>query len=312
MIVLRASCALCLVMGCTVDPQDSAWIGRAAFDPDSVDVALVDRFSPEAGVLAIRSEGNILPNAGEPIDFDRAPFLVQGFGPRGERIRYYDLDVKSQVPAALYVIARDGVDVEGQLPILSRLPGHDGYNDFWRVYEVEAPEGYRANSIVQERDVFDSGFLVTPTSRIVHRAVVPPGSSALLRYGDADSSLGRAWHDGAVASFLSFEESVASVPGPLGEVAVGISYIWVTFNLNADQTNGGPASGAMLEPSGVQTHNVAETLPGDEGYSPLWMVIVYDNAAFPRVMDRESAESAPVIARVSSLLVNCPIVALEP
>ena len=67
-----------------------------------------------------------------------------------------------------------------------------------------------------------------------------------------------------------------------------------------------------MDESGVQTHNVAETLPGDAGYSPLWMVIMYENTAFPDVSNRDSAERAPVVAGVGSPLVNCPIVALDP
>lgn len=301
-----------LSLACSADAMSNAWIGRPALDPDNAGVALVDRFSPAAGVLAVRSESNGLPAPGEPIDFDRSPFLVRGFGPRGEHIRYYDLDIKSQVPAALYVLTRGGSRLSGQLPILSRLPGDAGYNDFWRVHEVDVPEGYRENSMVGERDVVDSGFLVTPTSRIVHRAVVPPESSALLRYDGAENGLGRAWYGGQVASFLSFEEAVSSVRGLLGEVAVGIAYIWVTFNLNADQPGGGPASGVMQDASGVQTHNVADSLPGESRYSPLWMAITYDNAAFPSVMDRDSAERAAVVAGVGSPLINCPVVAVDP
>jgi hypothetical protein len=237
--------------------------------------------------------------------------LVHGLGPRGERIRYYDLDIKSQVPAAIYILMQGGGEVEGQLPILSRLPGEPGYNDFWRVHEVEVPPGYRPNAMIREQDVVDSGFLVTKTSRIVHRAVVPPGSTARLRYGGEDAGEQRGWHDGRVASYLAFEDSVLSVPGPSGEVAVGIAYIWVTFNGNPDQPGGGPPSGVMRDASGIQTHNVAASLPGDPDYSPLWMVIIYDNAAFTSVLDLDSAERAALVAAVGSPLVNCPVVARD-
>jgi hypothetical protein len=85
----------------------------------------------------------------------------------------------------------------------------------------------------------------------------------------------------------------------------------VTFNVNPDQPSGGPASGFRTEPNSHQTHNVPATLPGDEGYSPLWLVTVYDNADFPSVRDLDTASKAKVLAP-GAAIVNCPIVFVEP
>jgi hypothetical protein len=66
----------------------------------------------------------------------------------------------------------------------------------------------------------------------------------------------------------------------------------------------------MTEPESDQTHNVLETLPDDEGYSPLWDVDVYDNADFDAVSDLESAQAANILA-TGVALVNCPVVSIE-
>ena len=57
----------------------------------------------------------------------------------------------------------------------------------------------------------------------------------------------------------------------------------------------------------MQTHNVASSLPGDLDYSPLWLVSIYDNAAFAKVWNEATVLSAPFKAR-DVATVNCPIV----
>ncbi|MDX1579165.1 MAG: hypothetical protein R3266_11810, partial [Gemmatimonadota bacterium] len=93
--------------------------------------------------------------------------------------------------------------------------------------------------------------------------------------------------------------------------AVPISPIFVTFNVNPDQDGGGPPSGFRTENGSSQTHNVLATLPGDAGYSPLWQVSVYDNAAFERVRNLRSLGVAKILAS-GVALVNCPVVLVEP
>ncbi len=117
----------------------------------------------------------------------------------------------------------------------------------------------------------------------------------------------RAWHRGQVAKFFSFGEA------PLSAAAgnVPLSPIYVTFNVNPGQPNGGPGSGFRTEPNSEQTHNVPFTLPGDAGYSPLWLVSVYDNADFPSVRDRATALKAKVLGP-GVAMVNCPIVFTAP
>src|SRR5262245_32975520 len=93
-----------------------------------------------------------------------------------------------------------------------------------------------------------------------------------------------------------------------GNILLSPSY--VTFNVHPGQPNGGPSSGFHTEPNSEQMHNVPLTLPGDAGYSPLWLVSVYDNADFPSVHDRATALKARVLGP-GVATVNCPIVSMD-
>ena len=135
--------------------------------------------------------------------------------------------------------------------------------------------------------------------------VVPDKSTARARLNGESAALQRAWYQGQVAKFFSFAEA------PLAGASVPVSPIYVTFNVNPGAPNGGPGSGFKAEPNSEQTHNVPFTLPGDPGYSPLWLVAVYDNADFPNVHDRASALKAKVLAP-GAATVNCPIVFVTP
>ncbi|PSP55473.1 hypothetical protein BRC82_05950 [Halobacteriales archaeon QS_1_67_19] len=56
--------------------------------------------------------------------------------------------------------------------------------------------------------------------------------------------------------------------------------------------------------------NVIDAVPGDEGYSPLWTVNVYDNADFDGVSDLSSARDAELLD-AGAATVNCPVVDAE-
>src|SRR5262249_39925754 len=111
----------------------------------------------------------------------------------------------------------------------------------------------------------------------------PDKSTAKARLNGGSAALQRAWYQGQVAKFFSFDEA------PLSGSDVPLSPIYVTFNVNPDQPNGGPGSGFKAEPNSEQTHNVPATLPGDTGYSPLWLVAVYHKANWPEVKDLKTA-----------------------
>ncbi|APW97743.1 hypothetical protein CHINAEXTREME_08115 [Halobiforma lacisalsi AJ5] len=92
-----------------------------------------------------------------------------------------------------------------------------------------------------------------------------------------------------------------------GSDGVPTSPIYVSFDVNPDEDGGGPQPGFMTEEMSEQTHNVAASLPEDEGYSPLWTVSVYDNEEFGDVSDLESATDVTVL-ETDTATVNCPVV----
>jgi len=283
-------------------------MGMEPMDPTEADAATVDRFSEDAGTLMVRSDENGLPGADEPIDFDAKPFFHQGLGPDGEIVQYYNFDVHALSPAPIFKLVREdsGDPVEGQLNIVGVKPGDDGYNDFWQVHKVEVSSEYEANSLTDVSSIMDGDYSVEKTRKIVNCPVVPEGSTASKRAGDAGTGLTQGWYDGKTVSYLTFAES----PLTAENESVPLSPIYVTFNENPGEDGGGPPSGFVTEDGSAQNHNVVGSLPGDDDYSPLWLVNIYDNADFGSVSDLDSAKDAEILAR-GAANVNCPLVSVE-
>ncbi|WP_323676924.1 hypothetical protein [Halorubellus sp. PRR65] len=290
--------------GSTTEGDD---MGMEPTDPDMAERAAVDRFSDDAGTLHKRSANPDLPGPDEPIDFDRKPFWHQGLGPDGEVVQYYDLDVQPIGPAPIYVLFREGEDqpVADQLNVVGVKPGDDGYSDFWRVHEVTVPEDYEANAITSVDAIDDGDYPVEATDTLVNCPVVPDGSTAEKRVGDGDTGLTRGWYDGKTVSYFTFAEASLEVTNGV----VPLSPIYVTFNTDPGEDGGGPQSGFVTEDGSAQNHNVVASLPGDDDYSPFWLVNVYDNDDFDSVMDLASAKNANVLAQ-GAANVNCPLVSV--
>ena len=136
--------------------------------------------------------------------------------------------------------------------------------------------------ITDAATLLDAGYKMEQTGALRNMPVVPDKSTARARLNGESAELHRAWYQGQVAKFFSFAEAPLAASG----ANVPLSPIYVTFNVNPGAPNGGPGSGFKAEPNSEQTHNVPFTLPGDPGYSPLWLVAVYDNADFPTVHDQ--------------------------
>ena len=277
-------------------------------DPDTAPVAAIDRFSATAGNLFVRSAGNGLPGANQPVNFDQAPFITQGLGPDGEIVRYYNFDVMPTTPAPIFVLFREGetAPVAGQLNIIDVIPDDQGYSDFWQVVRVTVPRNYVANTVTSVAEIVAAGFTREATTIIVNCPVVPSGSTAAL--GGGANGLVRGWYRDQVVFYFDFNERpLSTTTGGL----VATSPIFVAFNTNPDQPGGGPPSGFRTELGGVQTHNVVATLPADAAYSPLWSVNVYDNADFNAVQNLATAQAATILG-TGVALVNCPVVSVSP
>lgn len=269
-------------------------------DPDTAPRAMVDRFSAAAGTLMVRDGSNGLPAAGDAIDFDQGPFITTGLSPAGQVTRYYNFDVQPTQPAPIYVLVHDGQPVADQLNIVDAVPGDAGYNDFWQVVTVTVPADYVANSITSATELAAAGFPMTTTETLVNCPVVPEGSTARSRFAGGAADLHRGWYRDQLVHYFTFEER------PLSGSIVPTSPIYVSFNVNPDQPGGGPPSGFRTETGSAQTHNVVATMPANEGYSPLWRVQVYDNAAFDSVTNLATAQQARLLG-TDVANVNCPI-----
>jgi hypothetical protein len=283
--------------------------GPTGLDPDDAPVVAVDRFG-SFGQIHSRDSDPSLPGPGEPVDF--AAMTTRGLGPDGQKVQYYNFDVQSRVPMVAYqLVLPSGVPVAGQLPIIDAVPGDDGYTDFWRIDRVTVSTDYVANSVTSADEVVASGWPIAEGEAIVNWPVVPDGSTAPVRIDGGDASTSRAWYRSQVAPYFRFDEHpLAPVPLGLFEGQVPLSYIWVSFNVNPGEDGGGLPSGFKTEPGTDQTHNVIATVPGDDDYSPLWMVNVYDNAEFDQVSDRDSAFNATLLATPPGE-VNCPVMTIE-
>jgi len=290
--------------------NSAAQAAMHGMDPDKAPVAAVDRFSAKAAHLQLRTASNGIPGPNMPVDFDTGPFITQGLSPTtGKPVRYYNFDVQSTMPAPVYVLYRRGEDqpVADQLDIIDTLPGDRGYNDFRQVWKAWVPKSYVANTITSAAKLRKAGYKMEKTDALRNMPVVPDKSVARTRLNGESPELQRAWYRGKVAKYFSFSETRLSVAG----TDVPVSPIYVTFNINPDQPDGGPSSGFRTEMNSKQTHNVPSTLPGDGGYSPLWLVSVYDNADWPMVRDLDTVSKAKILA-AGAATVNCPVVFVAP
>jgi len=296
LLVLLAGAAAC---------SDGSSPAAEARDPATAAKAAVDRFSDSAGHLQKRSDSPSLPQPDQPVNFDQGPFLTDGLGPAGQKVRYYNFDVQPTQAAPIYLLFKTGssTPVSGQLNIVDVIPGDAGYNDFWRVHKVTVPADYVANSVTSYAEIAAAGYGIEPTNMLVNCPVVPEGSTATLRLGGEDPALQTGWYRGKTVRYFSFTEKALTTDSG----AVPLSPIFVSFNVNPGAAGGGPASGFKTEAGSVQTHNVTGTIPSDPAYSPLWLVNVYDNAAFASVANLTTALAAPSLAP-GAAMVNCPIV----
>src|SRR5256885_6085186 len=99
---------------------------------------------------------------------------------RNASVSYLDYGPQSNVAVpilAFFQAASPSTPVAGQRNIIDTIPGQPGYNDFWRVYKVLAPNGYVANSIRSLADAVASGYAIEATNIVVNCPVVNPNAT---------------------------------------------------------------------------------------------------------------------------------------
>ncbi len=196
-----------------------AWAARPPRAPQPIRTPQtkppVDRFSDAAGHLQVRSASPMLPGPNQAVNFDQGPFITQGFGPKGEIIKYYNFDVQPTTPAPIYAPMKGGKPVAGQLNIVDVLPGDAGYSDFWQVVVVTVPDTYVANTLTSAAAVKSSGYAMQATSMLVNCPIVPEGSTASLRFpGDTSGTdLIRGWYQGKVVFYFTSRRESGGLVG---------------------------------------------------------------------------------------------------
>jgi len=279
-----------------------------AKDPNTAEAVSIDRFSSVAGHLQVRTATNNLPAANVAVDFDKDPFITRGLTRSGQKVDYYNFDIKPTVPAPIWVLYKEGESnaVAGN-NIIDVIPGDADYNDIWQVYKVIVPANYVTNTITSYQEILAAHYQVTKTNDLVNCPVVPKGSTASKRFSNESTALTQGWYKGKVVYYFNFSEKAISVTST-GNVP--LAPIYISFNVNPNLPGGGPASGFKTETGSIQTHNVISTIPSDPAYSPLWIVKVYNNSAFNNVMDLPTAVAAPLLANDAGW-VNCPVVNIQ-
>jgi hypothetical protein len=296
--------ALIVLSSCKKDKMNSV----SPKNPDTAGDVSIDRFSATAGHLQVRNSTNTLPAANQPVNFDQGPFITTGLTPDGQSVQYYNFDVQLTNPAPIWTFVKNGQPVANQLNVVNVIPGDLGYNDFWRVYKVNVPNDYVANTITSYQQLVASGYSIEETNDLVNCPIVPKGSTATKRLNNGDASLTRGWYKDKVVYYFNFFEKPLAVNGNGMVPAIPI---YVTFNTNPNQPGGGPDSGFKTETStSAQTHNVLTAIPSNAGYSPLWVVKVYDNTAFNNVTNLTTAAAAPILDPNAGA-VNCPVVKIQ-
>ena len=282
------------------DPEPAVEPFPVHTDPDTgIEFVAVDRFSDEAGTVMRRSENSDLPAPNEPLDYD-SDFLQHALAPNGDDVSYYVFDVNSLQSAPVYsvVYASDpSKRVEGQASIFDSIPGDVGYNDFWQAIQVLVPDDYEVDSLRSLADIESSGYELVRTGTIINCPIVPFGSKAELANRD---SVG--WYKGQHVQYFSFDVQRVSVvtDGPLD---VPYAIVRVIFEDND------PSKGMKVDAVMGKTHNVFDTIPGDDLYRALWRHDFVDADEFDSVHDWESSKAASKVdIDMDNILVNCPVV----
>ena len=255
--------------------------------PEYTPVVEIDRFSDDVATFFRRSDNPDLPAINEPIDFDQPRFRSMAFGPNGETVWFYNFDTRPKEPAIVYfLVDRRDNPIDGQLPIFANIPGDEGYSDFCHIHHVRVIDSdYRANALHDVQAVLYTEWEVIPTEQVMQAVMVPDGSKAKLRFDPAiPSELLDGWYDGKIVKYMLFEHpaSIATVDFSSGEINTPQMYAF--FANNRDEKDG-----FELNVETGSTHNVVTRLPGEEGYSPLWVLQVFTLAAFDRLQDLASA-----------------------
>ena len=242
------------------------------------------------------------PIVPEGSTFEGDEQLTQGWY-KGEDVYYPDFGMNpaTAIPIWAFITGMDADGnpqfVEGQRNVIDSVPGDVGYSAFWRVNLVVVPAGYEANSIRSAHDVMNSGYEIIETDLMVNCPVTEVEEAMASMPGPTAFSLVSGWYQDRGVEYYDFG---MNTPLTNGQPLTAPIYAFI-YGMNADGTPDFVAG----------QHNIVDVVPGDEGYSDLWEVILvtvpqdYQPDSI-RSMDELMAAGYDMMA--AGILVNCPIV----
>ena len=237
--------------------------------------------------------------------------MLAGIGPNGERIEFYHFDVRTPTPAPIYFLTdRRGDPIVGQLPIFDLIPGEEGHNDFWQIHQARMIDAdYKPNAITSLDSLTAAELEITATNEVINCVMVPAGSKASKRFDAAAPTAAQdGWYRDQVVKYFLFEGLTSTGVVDFNGEVLNTPQMWGFFDNDRDVVDGFARDTVTGD-----THNVATRLPGDEGYSPLWILQIFKLDAFDRVDGLSSAldqsrNEENLLALDGLLYINAPIV----
>jgi hypothetical protein len=208
--------------------------------------------------------------------------VVRGFF-RGTTVRYLDLGpirlAPGNIVAPIWAVTNPR---KGQMNVIDVVPGMDAYTPLWRVTMVTWKKG-------ADKRVLKSAAAVRAAVRngeVTLRRTSIVVNCPVLGFGQPET--------------IGFYRDITVGYLDLGAVKLRpgntVAPIYVT-------TNGADGQ-----------RNIIDVVPGDEGYTPLWqvMMVTWNKGVAPRVLTSAAAVSAALAAgeitiEETDIVVNCPV-----
>jgi hypothetical protein len=225
-------------------------------------------------------------------------------------------DVPKEALANLYLFMNgvEGPNPFGfQMNVIDSVPGDAGYSPLWLHTFVEWKKGAEPRELTSEREILDAeaaGEVALEASDLVINCPVLPT-------GETNFPIVTGFVDGQLVDYTLQEISDPEVTELMTEKTGGYPLETVESLSRVPQVanlylfmNGirGP------NPFGFQM-NVIDTIPGESGYSPLWLhtFVKWNKGVEPRELTSEdevlaAQEAGEVTLETSDLVINCPVI----
>lgn len=176
-------------------------------------------------------------------------------------LQYYDLDYCRGNPSCsnslnslsvgreYILVTANNQPLKSQLPILAQESERPSRQPFRRVYRVTVPDGYQANSIRSEADIFASQFRIEATNQVLNHPIVA------VSQGSLNLPIHQAWFQNQETIYIDF----GSVPYSVNRDQLGTGIVYVMRNRDRSELPSRPSP-------------IFDTVPGELLYSPIRQV----------------------------------------